>query len=64
MSTVFQVTIIIYLSILGLLFLYMVYLTLLEPMLKRRLFGHSQLQNDDDVGVCVHVAHPNYSGVL
>uniref|UniRef100_A0AAZ3QG56 Transmembrane protein 9B n=1 Tax=Oncorhynchus tshawytscha TaxID=74940 RepID=A0AAZ3QG56_ONCTS len=45
-----QVTIIIYLSILGLLFLYMVYLTLLEPMLKRRLFGHSPLQNDDDVG--------------
>lgn len=43
-----------YLSILGLLLLYMVYLTLLEPMLKRRLFGHSQLiQNDDDVGVCV-----------
>lgn len=39
-----------YLSILGLLLLYMVYLTLLEPMLKRRLFGHSQLiQNDDDV---------------
>lgn len=47
-----QVTIIMYLSILGLLLLYMVYLTLLEPMLKRRLFGHSQLiQNDDDVGV-------------
>lgn len=43
-----------YLSILGLLLLYMVYLTLLEPMLKRRLFGHSQLiQSDDDVGVCV-----------
>lgn len=43
-----------YLSILGLLLLYMVYLTLLEPILKRRLFGHSQLiQNDDDVGVCV-----------
>ena len=41
-----------YLSILGLLLLYMVYLTLLEPMLKRRLFGHSQLiQNYDDVGV-------------
>lgn len=45
-----------YLSILGLLLLYMVYLTLLEPMLKRRLFGHSQLiQNDDDVGVCVRL---------
>lgn len=43
-----------YLSILGLLLLYMVYLTLLEPMLKRRLFGHSQLiQSDDDVGVRV-----------
>lgn len=43
-----------YLSILGLLLLYMVYLTLLEPILKRRLFGHSQLiQSDDDVGVCV-----------
>lgn len=43
-----------YLSILGMLLLYMVYLTLLEPMLKRRLFGHSQLiQSDDDVGVCV-----------
>ncbi|XP_010613685.1 transmembrane protein 9B [Fukomys damarensis] len=45
------VTIIIYLSILGLLLLYMVYLTLVEPILKRRLFGHSQLiQSDDDVG--------------
>lgn len=30
----------------------MVYLTLIEPILKRRLFGHSQLiQSDDDVGV-------------
>lgn len=30
----------------------MVYLTLVEPILKRRLFGHSQLiQSDDDVGV-------------
>lgn len=49
-----KVTIIMYLSILGMLLLYMVYLTLLEPMLKRRLFGHSQLiQSDDDVGVCV-----------
>lgn len=46
-----QVTIIIYLSILGLLLLYMLYLTLIEPMLKKRLFGHSQLiQSDDDVG--------------
>ncbi|KAK3532869.1 hypothetical protein QTP70_001155 [Hemibagrus guttatus] len=46
-----EVTIIIYLSVLGLLLLYMVYLTLLEPILKRRLFGHSQLiQSDDDVG--------------
>uniref|UniRef100_A0A8C6T766 TMEM9 domain family, member B n=1 Tax=Neogobius melanostomus TaxID=47308 RepID=A0A8C6T766_9GOBI len=45
-----QFTIIMYLSILGLLLLYMIYLTLLEPMLKRRLFGHSQLiQSDDDV---------------
>ncbi|KAL4622860.1 transmembrane protein 9B-like [Arapaima gigas] len=44
-------TIIIYLSILGLLLLYMVYLTLVEPALKRRLFGHSQLiQSDDDLG--------------
>lgn len=47
-----------YLSILGLLLLYMVYLTLLEPMLKRRLFGHSQLiQNYDDVGVRAGVNH-------
>ncbi|XP_069479795.1 transmembrane protein 9B [Ambystoma mexicanum] len=46
-----QVTIIIYLSILGLLLVYMLYLTLIEPMLKKRLFGHSQLiQSDDDVG--------------
>ncbi|KFV01338.1 Transmembrane protein 9B, partial [Tauraco erythrolophus] len=45
------VTIIIYLSILGLLLLYMVYLTLVEPILKRRLFGHSQLiQSDEDIG--------------
>ena len=66
-----QGTIIIYLSILGLLLLYMVYLTLLEPMLKRRLFGHSQLiQSDDDVGVCLHFCtlcyglyvFPNHSG--
>ena len=57
MSTLFQVTIILYLSILGLLLLYMVYLTLLEPMLKRRLFGHSQLiQSDDDVGVRAFVS--------
>ncbi|MBN3322465.1 TMM9B protein, partial [Atractosteus spatula] len=50
-SVTIKVTIIIYLSILGLLLLYMVYLTLLEPVLKRRLFGHSQLiQSDDDVG--------------
>lgn len=36
----------------GLLLLYMVYLTLIEPILKRRLFGHSQLiQSDEDVGV-------------
>ncbi|KAK0140237.1 Transmembrane protein 9B [Merluccius polli] len=50
-SGTIKFTIIMYLSILGLLLLYMVYLTLLEPMLKRRLFGHSQLiQNDDDVG--------------
>ncbi|XP_078537110.1 transmembrane protein 9B [Lissotriton helveticus] len=46
-----QVTIIIYLSILGLLLLYMLYLTMIEPMLKKHLFGHSQLiQSDDDVG--------------
>uniref|UniRef100_A0A8C3M0S8 TMEM9 domain family member B n=1 Tax=Chrysolophus pictus TaxID=9089 RepID=A0A8C3M0S8_CHRPC len=46
-----KVTIIIYLSILGLLLLYMVYLTLVEPILKRRLFGHSQLiQSDEDIG--------------
>ncbi|XP_033972790.1 transmembrane protein 9B [Trematomus bernacchii] len=50
-SGTIKVTIIMYLSILGLLLLYMVYLTLLEPILKRRLFGHSQLiQSDDDVG--------------
>nr|XP_012312123.1 transmembrane protein 9B [Aotus nancymaae] len=50
-SVTIKVTIIIYLSILGLLLLYMVYLTLVEPILKRRLFGHSQLiQSDDDIG--------------
>ncbi|KAL4662231.1 hypothetical protein H8957_014725 [Semnopithecus entellus] len=50
-SVTIKVTIIISLSILGLLLLYMVYLTLVEPILKRRLFGHSQLiQNDDDIG--------------
>lgn len=49
-SGTIKFTIIMYLSILGLLLLYMVYLTLLEPMLKRRLFGHSQLiQSEDDV---------------
>ncbi|KFO96787.1 Transmembrane protein 9B, partial [Calypte anna] len=51
-SVTIKVTIIIYLSILGLLLLYMVYLTLVEPILKRRLFGHSQLiQSDEDIGV-------------
>uniref|UniRef100_A0A8C9RM86 TMEM9 domain family member B n=1 Tax=Scleropages formosus TaxID=113540 RepID=A0A8C9RM86_SCLFO len=50
-SGTIKLTIIIYLSILGLLILYMVYLTLVEPALKRRLFGHSQLiQSDDDLG--------------
>uniref|UniRef100_A0A8C5RHK6 TMEM9 domain family member B n=1 Tax=Laticauda laticaudata TaxID=8630 RepID=A0A8C5RHK6_LATLA len=50
-SETIKITIIIYLSILGLLLLYMVYLTMVEPILKRRLFGHSQLiQSDDDVG--------------
>lgn len=58
----FQFTIIMYLSILGLLLLYMVYLTLLEPMLKRRLFGHSQLiQNYDDVGVRAAFNPANYA---
>lgn len=57
-----QFTIIMYLSILGLLLLYMVYLTLLEPMLKRRLFGHSQLiQNYDDVGVRAAFNPANYA---
>uniref|UniRef100_A0A8C9IXZ5 TMEM9 domain family member B n=1 Tax=Panthera tigris altaica TaxID=74533 RepID=A0A8C9IXZ5_PANTA len=56
-SVTIKVTIIIYLSILGLLLLYMVYLTLVEPILKRRLFGHSQLiQSDDDVGVSTWLA--------
>ncbi|KAG7481927.1 transmembrane protein 9B [Solea senegalensis] len=50
-SGTIKFTIIMYLSILGLLLLYMVYLTVLEPILKRRLFGHSQLiQSEDDVG--------------
>uniref|UniRef100_A0A2I3MC50 TMEM9 domain family member B n=1 Tax=Papio anubis TaxID=9555 RepID=A0A2I3MC50_PAPAN len=50
-SVTIKVTIIISLSILGLLLLYMVYLTLVEPTPKRRLFGHSQLiQSDDDIG--------------
>lgn len=62
LSFLFQFTIIMYLSILGLLLLYMVYLTLLEPMLKRRLFGHSQLiQNYDDVGVSADCNHANYT---
>lgn len=61
----FQFTIIMYLSILGLLLLYMVYLTLLEPMLKRRLFGHSQLiQNYDDVGVRAACNPPNWLCVV
>ncbi|XP_061078045.1 transmembrane protein 9B-like [Conger conger] len=48
-SGIIMATIIIYLSILGLLLLYMVYLTLLEPVLKRRLFRHTQLlQSEHD----------------
>ncbi|XP_042197531.1 transmembrane protein 9B [Callorhinchus milii] len=47
-SVTIQVTIIIYLSILGLLLLYMVYLTLLEPLLKRRLFRSQLMQNEDE----------------
>ncbi|KAJ8344021.1 hypothetical protein SKAU_G00313500 [Synaphobranchus kaupii] len=50
-SEIIRATIIIYLSILVLLLLYMVYLTLLEPALKRRLFRHSHLiQSEHDVG--------------
>uniref|UniRef100_A0A4X2L0T9 TMEM9 domain family member B n=1 Tax=Vombatus ursinus TaxID=29139 RepID=A0A4X2L0T9_VOMUR len=50
-SVTIKITIIIYLSILGLLLLYIVYLIFVEPILKRHLFGHSQLlQSDDDVG--------------
>ncbi|XP_048462934.1 transmembrane protein 9B isoform X1 [Rhincodon typus] len=45
-----KVTIIIYLSILGLLLLYMVYLTLVEPLLKKRLLRSQLLQNEDDFG--------------
>ncbi|XP_043561799.1 transmembrane protein 9B isoform X1 [Chiloscyllium plagiosum] len=45
-----QVTIIIYLSILGLLLLYMVYLTLVEPLLKKRILRSQLLQNEDDFG--------------
>ncbi|MBN3288999.1 SCUB2 protein, partial [Polypterus senegalus] len=64
-SVTIKATIIIYLSILGLLLLYMVYLTLLEPFLKRRLFGHSQmLQNEDDVGSIVSVAFKVFTGGL
>ncbi|CAL1603837.1 unnamed protein product [Knipowitschia caucasica] len=64
-SGTIKFTIIMYLSILGLLLLYMVYLTLLEPMLKRRLFGHSQLiQSDDDVPVGDQQPFANAHNVL
>ncbi|OCT82100.1 transmembrane protein 9B [Xenopus laevis] len=50
-SSTIKVTIIIYLSVLGMLLLYMFYLTIVEPILKRKLFGHSQLiQSEHDVG--------------
>lgn len=43
----------------------MVYLTLVEPILKRRLFGHSQLiQSDDDVGVSSQHALAPHDDVL
>ncbi|XP_078076846.1 transmembrane protein 9B [Mustelus asterias] len=45
-----KVTIIIYLSVLGLLLLYMIYLTLVEPLLKKRLLRSRLLQNEDDFG--------------
>ncbi|KAJ8249287.1 hypothetical protein GJAV_G00233190 [Gymnothorax javanicus] len=49
-SAIIMGTIILYLLILVLLVVYMVYLTLLEPFLKRRLFKHSHLtQHQHDV---------------
>ncbi|XP_038664075.1 transmembrane protein 9B [Scyliorhinus canicula] len=45
-----KVTIIIYLSILGLLLVYMIYLTLVEPLLKKHLLRSRLLQNEDDFG--------------
>ncbi|KAG5839600.1 transmembrane protein 9B-like [Anguilla anguilla] len=58
-SEIIMATIIIYLSILGLLLLYMVYLTLLEPALKRRLFRHSQLiQSEYDDQQSIADTHP------
>ncbi|XP_078405324.1 transmembrane protein 9B isoform X2 [Cetorhinus maximus] len=45
-----KVTIIIYLSILGLLLLYMIYLTMVEPLLKKHLLRSRLLQNEDDFG--------------
>ncbi|XP_072128686.1 transmembrane protein 9B isoform X1 [Mobula birostris] len=49
-SVTIKVTIVIYLSILGLLLLYMIYLTLMEPLLKKRLFHSRPLQNEEDFG--------------
>ncbi|XP_032894874.1 transmembrane protein 9B [Amblyraja radiata] len=49
-SVTIKVTIVIYLSILGLLLLYMIYLTLVEPLLKKRLFHSRPLQNEEDFG--------------
>uniref|UniRef100_UPI00398F48CB transmembrane protein 9B isoform X2 n=1 Tax=Pristiophorus japonicus TaxID=55135 RepID=UPI00398F48CB len=50
-SATIKATIIIYLSILGLLLLYMIYLTLVEPLLKKRLFRSQLLQNEEDFGI-------------
>ncbi|XP_067850059.1 transmembrane protein 9B isoform X1 [Heptranchias perlo] len=49
-SATITITIFIYLSILGLLLLYMIYLTLVEPLLKKRLFRSQLLQNEEDLG--------------
>lgn len=44
----FQVTIIIYLSVVGALLLYMLFLLLVEPLIRRRDSYRQPLQNEDD----------------
>lgn len=49
--TAFQITIIIYLSVVGALLLYMLFLLLVDPLIRKRDPYRQPLQNEDDAEV-------------